>query len=53
MQRGAARAGRLRAQRARADRQNGAVQQPRFWLAMQIVIVVCVLISAVIVLVKL
>jgi len=29
------------------------VQQPRFWVAMQIVIVVCVLISAVIVLVKL
>ena len=29
------------------------MQLPRFWLAMQIVIIVCVLISAVIVLVKL
>jgi hypothetical protein len=29
------------------------MQQPRFWVAMQIVIVVCVLISAVIVLIKL
>jgi hypothetical protein len=28
-------------------------QQPRFWIAMQIVIVICVLISAVIVIVKL
>lgn len=31
----------------------GAMQLPRFWIAMQIVIVICVLISAVIVLVKL
>jgi hypothetical protein len=29
------------------------MRMPRFWLAMQIVIVVCVLISAVIVLIKL
>jgi hypothetical protein len=29
------------------------VQQPRFWIAMQIVIVICVLISAVIVAIKL
>jgi hypothetical protein len=29
------------------------VQLPRFWIAMQIVIIVCVLISAVIVIVKL
>ncbi len=29
------------------------VQLPRFWIAMQLVIVVCVLISAVIVIVKL
>jgi hypothetical protein len=28
-------------------------QQPRFWIAMQIVIIVCVVISAVIVLIKL
>jgi hypothetical protein len=28
-------------------------EQPRFWIAMQIVIVICVLISAVIVLIKL
>jgi hypothetical protein len=28
-------------------------QQPRFWIAMQVVIVICVLISAVIVIVKL
>jgi hypothetical protein len=32
---------------------NEGVQLPRFWIAMQIVIVVCVLISAVIVLIKL
>ena len=29
------------------------MQMPRFWVAMQIVIIVCVLISAVIVIVKL
>ena len=29
------------------------MKQPRFWIAMQIVIVICVLISAVIVLIKL
>jgi hypothetical protein len=34
-------------------RHNRGMRQPRFWLAMQIVIVVCVLISAVIVLIKL
>jgi hypothetical protein len=28
-------------------------EQPRFWIAMQIVIVICVLISAVIVVIKL
>jgi hypothetical protein len=40
--------------RAPSDaRQNGRVQLPRFWIAMQIVIIVCVLISAVIVIVKL
>ena len=37
---------------ARAVRM-GDVQLPRFWIAMQVVIVVCVLISAVIVIVKL
>ena len=34
-------------------RHNGGMPMPRFWIAMQIVIVVCVLISAVIVVVKL
>jgi hypothetical protein len=28
-------------------------QQPRFWIAMQVVIVICVVISAVIVIIKL
>jgi hypothetical protein len=34
-------------------RQNGPMQLPRFWIAMQVLIIVCVLISAVIVIVKL
>jgi hypothetical protein len=46
-----------RAQAARpgwAARHNGGVTQlPRFWLFMQIAIVICVLISAVIVIIKL
>ena len=37
----------------RAASHNRGMRMPRFWLAMQIVIVVCVLISAVIVLIKL
>jgi hypothetical protein len=38
---------------AGARRQNGPVQLPGFWIVMQILIVICVLISAVIVIVKL
>ena len=34
-------------------RQNEPMQLPGFWIAMQVVIIVCVLISAVIVIVKL
>jgi hypothetical protein len=37
----------------RRCRHNGRMRQPRFWLAMQIVIVICVVISGVIVLIKL
>jgi hypothetical protein len=51
------RAGSLRADGALAplrERHNGAMAgMPRFWIGMQIVIVICVLISAVIVIVKL
>lgn len=36
-----------------AGRHNPVMQLPRFWIAMQVVIIVCVLISAVIVIVKL
>jgi hypothetical protein len=51
------RAGSRRADGALAplrERHNGAMAgMPRFWIGMQIVIVICVLISAVIVIVKL
>ena len=51
MQRGRGRSGR-RGPRWSA-RQNEPMQLPGFWIAMQVVIIVCVLISAVIVIVKL
>ncbi len=45
--------GGARRSRAPGGGHNEGMQLPRFWIAMQIVIVVCVLISAVIVVIKL